>query len=52
VQGPADGRGAGADATAPRSNRRMLWLGLLLCVAGAVVAAYLLGLLDRFGLLS
>lgn len=53
MQGPADGRGAGADATAPpRSNRRMLWLGLLLCVVGAVVAAYLLGLLDRFGLLS
>jgi hypothetical protein len=34
------------------SNRTIIGFGLLLCIAGAVGAAYLLGLLDRFGLLS
>jgi hypothetical protein len=53
VQGPADRRSAEADAApAPRRNRAIIVAGLLLCIAGAVVAAYLLGLLDRIGLLS
>jgi hypothetical protein len=34
------------------SNRTIIVLGLLLCIAMAVGIAYLLGLLDRFGLLS
>jgi hypothetical protein len=37
---------------APRSNRGILALGLLLCVVAAVVAAWLLGLLDKVGMLS
>ena len=50
---PVDERGAEHDATAPpRRNRAILGLGLLLCVAGAVAVAYLLGLLHRTGLLS
>jgi hypothetical protein len=53
VQGPADRRSAGPDSTpAPRRNRTIIAAGLVLCVAGAVAAAYLLGLLDRIGLLS
>jgi hypothetical protein len=34
------------------SNRTIIAFGLLLCIAGAVGVAYLLGLLDRTGLLS
>ena len=53
MQGPADWRSAEADAApAPRRNRAILVAGLLLCITGAVVVAYLLGLLDRIGLLS
>jgi hypothetical protein len=37
---------------APRSNRRILTLGVLFCVIAAIVAAWLLGLLDKVGLLS
>ncbi len=51
MQGPADRRNAGSD-TAPRRNRAIIVAGLLLCIAGAVAVAYLLGLLDRVGLLS
>ncbi len=52
MQGPADDRSAERDAApAPRSNRAMIGLGLLLCVVGAVAVAFLLGLLDRNGLL-
>jgi hypothetical protein len=53
VQGPAEDRDSGADAVAapPRRNRAIIALGLALCVVGAVAAAYLLGLLDRVGLL-
>jgi capsular polysaccharide biosynthesis protein len=53
VQGPADRRSAGSDAApAPRRNRANIVAGLLLCITGAVVVAYLLGWLDRIGLLS
>lgn len=31
------------------SNRSILGFGLVLCIAIAVLAAYLLGLLDQFG---
>lgn len=34
------------------SNRTIIGFGLLLCIAVAVVLAYLLGMLDRIGLLS
>jgi hypothetical protein len=53
VQGPADERAAGLGTTppAPRRNRTIIGLGLLLCVVGAIAAAYLLGALDRIGLL-
>jgi hypothetical protein len=34
------------------SNRAIIGTGLLLCIVGAVVIAYLLGMLDRIGLLS
>jgi hypothetical protein len=34
------------------SNRTIIAFGLLLCIAGAVGAAYLLGLLDQLGLMS
>ncbi|HYZ33902.1 MAG TPA: hypothetical protein VE684_16655 [Crenalkalicoccus sp.] len=34
------------------SNRSIIGFGLLLCVAGAILLAYLLGALDRFGTLS
>ena len=51
MQGPADRRSAEADA-APRRNRAIIVAGLLLCITGAVAAAYLLGLLNRIGLLS
>jgi ferric-dicitrate binding protein FerR (iron transport regulator) len=51
VQGPADRRRADA-APAPRRNRAIIVAGLLLCIAGAVAVAYLLGWLDRIGLLS
>ncbi len=34
------------------SNRAIIGLGLLLCIAFAVLLAYLLGMLDRGGLLS
>lgn len=52
MQGPADKRNAGSGvASAPRRNRAIVGLGVALCVAGAVLAAYLLGLLDRAGLL-
>jgi hypothetical protein len=33
------------------SNRAIIGTGLLLCVAGAVAIAYLLGMLGRIGLL-
>ena len=53
MQGPADRRSAGYDPVpAPRRNRAIIAAGLLLCIVGAVVLAYLLGLLDRIGLLS
>lgn len=53
MQGPADRRSAEAgSAPAPRRNRAIIVAGLLLCIAGAVVVAYLLGWLDRIGLLS
>jgi hypothetical protein len=52
AQDPADGRRGGPDAApTPKRNRAIIGLGVLLCVAGAVAAAYLLGLLDRTGLL-
>lgn len=52
MQDPADRRDAEAGAAAPpRRNRAIIGLGLLLCVAAAVGAAYLLGLLDRVGAL-
>jgi hypothetical protein len=53
AQDPADGRRDGSDAAPapPKRNRAIIGLGVLLCVVGAVVAAYLLGLLDRTGLL-
>ena len=52
MQGPVDDRGADRDAApAPRRNRAIIGLGLLLCVAAAVGVAYLLGLLDRAGAL-
>jgi hypothetical protein len=34
------------------SNRAIIGTGLLLCIVGAVVVAYLLGMLGRVGLLS
>ncbi|GGC28915.1 hypothetical protein GCM10011504_03850 [Siccirubricoccus deserti] len=37
---------------APRSNRRILVFGVLFCIVAAIVAAWLLGLLDKVGLLS
>ena len=50
---PADQQRAGPDTVpAPRRNRAIIVAGLLLCVVGAVAVAYLLGLLDRIGLLS
>ena len=54
MQGPADRRSAATDAApeSPRRNRTIIVAGLLLCVVGAVVMAYLLGFLDRLGLLS
>ncbi len=53
MQGPADRRSAGSDtAPAPRRNRTIIVAGLALCIVGAVVVAYLLGWLDRIGLLS
>ena len=53
MQGPADRRSAGADtASGPRRNRAIIVAGLVLCIVGAVVVAYLLGWLDRIGLLS
>jgi capsular polysaccharide biosynthesis protein len=53
VQGPADRRNSASDEVpAPRRNRAIILVGLALCVVGAVVVAYLLGLLDRIGLLS
>ena len=53
MQGPADRRSAEADAApAPRRNRTIIVAGLVLCIVGAVVVAYLLGWLDRIGLLS
>lgn len=53
MQGPADRRGTEADAApVPRRNRAIIVAGLLLCIAAAVAVAYLLGLLDRIGLLS
>ena len=53
MQGPADRPNAGLDAApAPRRNRTIIVAGLLLCIIAAVVAAYLLGVLDRIGLLS
>lgn len=53
MQGPADERavGPGTAPSTPRRNRTIIGLGLLLCVVGAIAAAYLLGLLDRIGLL-
>ncbi len=51
--GPAERRSAGPGATPVlRRNRGIIIAGLMLCVVGAVTAAYLLGLLDRIGLLS
>ena len=53
MQGPADRPNDGLDAApAPRRNRAIIVAGLLLCIVVAVAAAYLLGLLDRIGLLS
>ena len=53
MPGQADGRSGSSDSTtAPRRNRGIIVAGLLLCVGGAVLVAYLLGLLDRVGLLS
>lgn len=53
MQGPADRRSAAQDAApAPRRNRTIIVAGVALCIAAAVAAAYLLGLLDRIGLLS
>ena len=34
------------------SNRSIIGLGLLLCILGAVVVAYLLGAFEQLGLLS
>ena len=52
MPGQADGRSGSSDpTTTPRRNRGIIVAGLLLCVVGAVVAAYLLGVLDRTGLL-
>ncbi len=53
MQGPTEQRTAASGASpVPRRNRAIIVAGLLLCVVGAVVVAYLLGLLDRVGLLS
>ena len=53
MPGQADGRsGKFGATTASRRNRVIIVAGLLLCVGGAVLVAYLLGLLDRVGLLS
>jgi hypothetical protein len=50
---PADRPEAGRQAeAAPRSNRGIIGLGVLICIIGAIIAAWLLGLLDRIGLLS
>lgn len=52
MQDQADRRSAGSGmAPPPKRNRAIIGLGVALCVAGAVLAAYLLGLLDRVGLL-
>jgi capsular polysaccharide biosynthesis protein len=52
VQGPADRRSAEADAASvPRRNRAIMVAGILVCIVGAVVVAFLLGWLDRIGLL-
>jgi hypothetical protein len=34
------------------SNRAIIGTGLLLCIVGAVIIAYVLGMLGRIGLLS
>ena len=49
---PADQRASGEEVTAPpKRNRAIIGLGLALCVIGAIAVAYLLGALDRIGLL-
>ena len=53
MPGQTDGRsGKFGATTAPRRNRGIIVAGLLLCVGGAVLVAYLLGVLDRVGFLS
>jgi uncharacterized protein involved in exopolysaccharide biosynthesis len=54
MQGRADERAdAGPDPTEPpKRNRTIIILGLVLCIVAAVVAAYVLGWLDRSGALS
>jgi hypothetical protein len=54
MQGRADERAdAGPDPTEPpKRNRTIIILGLALCIIAAVLAAYLLGWLDRAGALS
>ena len=53
MQGPADRRSAEVDAApVPRRNRAIIVAGISVCIVGAVVVAYLLGWLDRIGLLS
>lgn len=54
MQGQADRRSAAPDdaAPAPKRNRTIIVAGIALCIAGAVLLAYLLGALDRVGLLS
>jgi hypothetical protein len=54
MQGRADERAdAGPDPTEPpKRNRTIIILGLVLCIVAAVVAAWMLGWLDRSGALS
>ena len=54
MQGRADERvDAAPDPTEPpKRNRTIIVLGLALCVVVAILAAYMLGWLDRAGALS
>ena len=51
---PAEERGAAVpDPTEPpKRNRTIIVLGVALCIIAAIVAAYLLGWLNRTGALS
>jgi len=53
MRAPAEERESGVDAVAepPRRNRGIIALGVALCIVAAALVAYLLGALDRIGLL-